>query len=247
MVIKKIVLFTLIAVLSAACNETQIKQSKDFITNEMDKYKKDEQVSLVPTSQELVTAIKQSLTKGSKVAVNTLGAKGGFANNAQYKIPMPSALQKVSNHLRSFGLGSYVDDYEASLNRAAEKAVPVAADVFKDMVSKMSVSDALSLIKGKDNAVTEYFKKTQNDNLKKRFLPIVSKATKEVGVTDLYNKLKQQSSAFGVKLPDANNYVAEHALTAVYSEFANVEKDIRKDPVARTTNMLKKVFSYYQK
>ncbi len=221
----------------------QIKQSKEFITKNTDQYKNE---SATPSSQDMVSAIKQALVKGSNVAVNTLGAKGGFANNKQYKIPLPSQLQKVSSNLRTFGLGRYVDDYQASLNRAAEKAVPVAADVFKDMVSQMSVSDALSLIKGEDNAVTEYFKKTQNDNLKKKFLPIVAKATESVGVTDLYNKLKKHTTVFGVKIPDANNYVTEHALTAVYAEIAMAEKDIRKDPVARTTEILKKVFGYYQ-
>jgi hypothetical protein len=114
------------------------------------------------------------------------------------------------------------------------------------MITSMSITDALTLIKGDDNAVTQFFKKTQNETMRKKFLPIVSKATEKVGVTSLYVKLQEQTNMFGVKkLPDANNYVTDYALKAVYTEFAKVEKEIRTDPVARTTDILKKVFGYY--
>ncbi len=236
----------LMAVLSG-CETQNLKQAGDLIIKEINKQQASNKAqSLIPTSEEMVKAIKQALIKGSSEAVDTLGASGGFLNNKQYHIPLPDSLQKVSSNLRVIGLGKYVDEFDQSMNKAAEKAVPQAIDVFKNMISKMTVTDALTLIKGKDNAVTEYFKKTQDSELKQRFLPIVSKATADVGVTNLYNKLQAQAKLFGANLPDVNNYVTDYALKALYSEFARVEKDIRKDPVARTTELLKKVFGYYQ-
>ena len=239
-------IFVLAALLSG-CETQNLKQAGDIIIKEINKQQASNKVSSpVPTTEEMVKAIKQALIKGSAQAVDTLGTSGGFLNSKQYHIPLPDPLQKVSSNLRAIGLGKYVDEFDQTMNKAAEKAVPEAMDVFKNMISKMTVTDALALIKGKENAVTEYFKKTQDSELKQRFLPIVSRATAEVGVTNLYNKLQAQANLFGANLPDTNNYVTDYALKALYGEFARVEKEIRKDPLARTTALLKKVFGYYQ-
>jgi len=243
--VKKGLMVSFISLSALSCANDQLKNSANLIIKEIEKHQKGTTKSLVPTSAELVSAIKQSLIKGSGKAVDNLGKDGGFFKNLSYKIPLPDELLKVSSNLRNFGLGNYVDEFELSLNRAAERAVPAAVDVFKDMITSMSITDALTLIKGDEDAVTQFFKKTQNETMRKKFLPIVSKATEKVGVTSLYAKLQGQASMFGAKLPDANNYVTDYALKAVYTEFAKVEKEIRTDPVARTTEILKKVFGYY--
>ncbi|MCO7224908.1 DUF4197 domain-containing protein [Pleionea sp. CnH1-48] len=207
----------------------------------------------VPSQQESTSAIKEALVKGAGSAVSSLGKEGGFSQSA-FKIPLPENIQNITEKARKFGLGSYVDQFELSMNRSAEKALPHAMDVFKQAISQMSVSDVIGILQGPDNAATNYFKQTSTKALTNKFLPIVTDATSKVGVTKEYKKLSDKingyGSMFGINMPeniDLDQYITSKATDALFVKMAEEEKLIRDNPIERTSYLLKKVFGYYSK
>lgn len=205
-----------------------------------------------PTTSESNQAIKQSLSSGLNYAVSSLGRADGFYGTG-FQIPLPSQLEKTANVARKLGLNQYVDRFELSMNRAAEKAVPVAAGVFSDAISKMSVSDAVGLLKGGENSVTDYFKRVSSTKLQKQFLPIVSRATQSVDVTKKYkdlvrrtNMLSLLSGDSAVKNLDVDNYITGKAVDALFVEIAKQERTIRANPMKAGTALMRRVFSYYR-
>ncbi|RZA25483.1 MAG: DUF4197 domain-containing protein [Proteobacteria bacterium] len=209
------------------------------------------QASMAPTQGESVSATKDALDKGIGVGIDLLKKDGGFLNSI-HRIVIPTELQKATNLARSAGLGSYVDGFEKSLNAAAEQAVSSAMPIFKEAVSKMTISDVVTILTGPDNAATSYFKTTSQKKLVDTFRPIVSKATDRNNVGRLYTQLvtsvRPVAMAAGVSVPAVNldEYVSNKAVDALFIEIGNQEKKIRENPVERTTAIMKKVFSYYQ-
>lgn len=200
----------------------------------------------VLSDEEMVKGLKEALSKGTQQAIANLGKDGGFLNNLDVKIPMPSELQKVEKLLRKLGQDKYADQFVATMNHAAEKAVPEAAGLFADSISQMTLADAKSILKGPDDAATQYFRKTSEAKLKERFLPIVQAATNQAGVTAAYKKLMQKAGPtaqlLGVGTTDLDSYVEGKAVDGLFKMIAAEEKRIRENPVARTTDLLKKVF-----
>ena len=198
------------------------------------------------TNDEMIAGLKEALAKGTKTAVGYLGKEGGFLDNAEVKIPMPASLTKVESGLRRIGQDKYADTFIETMNRAAESAVPVAADVFSDSIKQMSIDDAKNILSGPDDAATEYFKSTSSDTLKEKFLPIVKTATDKVGLTSTYKnmvgKLGPLSGFIDTSSLDLDGYVTDKALEGLFLVVAQEEQKIRQDPVARTTDLLKKVF-----
>lgn len=198
------------------------------------------------SDEDVVRGLKEALSKGAQQAVANLGKEGGYMNNLDVKIPLPDELKKVEKLLRGMGQDKYADQFVATLNHAAEKAVPEAATIFADSISQMSLADAKSILKGPDDAATQYFRKTSEAKLKERFLPIVQAATDQVGVTSAYKKLVQKAGPaaqlLGSNATDLDGYVENRAVDGLFKMIAAEEKRIRADPVARTTDLLKKVF-----
>ena len=197
------------------------------------------------TSREAVAGLKAALEKGSQAAVAHLGRVDGFFGNPQVKIPLPESLQRTERLMRRVGMAKYADELILTLNRAAEAAVPEARPLLLDSVKKMTVQDAKGILSGGDTAATEYFRRTTQDALRKRFLPIVKKATSRVELAEKYNEYADTAVAFGlVKKDDANldDYVTQKALDGLFFMVAEEEKAIRKDPVAAASAILRKVF-----
>lgn len=196
--------------------------------------------------EEVARALKEALSKGAQQAVASLGKDGGYLNNLEVKIPLPEELRKVEKLLRGFGQGRYADQFVATLNQAAEKAAPEAAAIFADAIAQMSLADAQALLKGPDDAATQYFRKTSEARLRERFLPIVQAATDEAGVTAAYKKLIQKAGPaarlLGDGAGDLDGYVETRAVDGLFKMIAAEEKRIRQDPLARGTELLKKVF-----
>jgi hypothetical protein len=147
--------------------------------------------------------------------------------------------------MRRVGMGKHADELILTLNRAAEAAVPEARQLFLDAVKKMTVQDAKGILSGGDTAATEYFRRTTQEALRKRFLPIVRKATSQVALADKYNEYADTAAAFGlVKKEDANldDYVTRKALDGLFFMVAEEEKKIRKDPVGAASSIIRKVF-----
>ncbi|MEW6131244.1 MAG: DUF4197 domain-containing protein [Acidobacteriota bacterium] len=191
-------------------------------------------------------ALREVLLNGSLNAVNELGRLDGFYKNPRVKIPMPKSLQTVEKTLRFIGQKKAADDFVLAMNRAAEKAVPAAVEVFKNAARQMTFTDAVRIVKGPDDAATQFFRKTSEENLRAKFLPVVRKFTEEVGVTAQYKNLIKQAgpiaSLAGKEATDIDGYVTQKALDGLFLLMADEERRIRRDPIARTSEILRKVF-----
>ena len=201
----------------------------------------------------MIRGLKEALGKGVQHAVGQLGHEGGFLTNLNVKIPMPEKLQTLEKTLRALKQDKLVDDFVATMNHAAEQAVPQAAGVFGDAIKNLSLGDAKSILVGTNNAATQYFRKTTETNLYEKFLPIVKQATAKTGVTSAYKRVMEQAggsslfgglgrSLLGAESMDVDAYVTNKALDGLFKMVADEEKRIRENPVARTSDLLKRVF-----
>ncbi|MFQ5761104.1 MAG: DUF4197 domain-containing protein, partial [Acidiferrobacterales bacterium] len=196
-------------------------------------------------AQTIVAGLKEALQQGTQQGVNALGRVDGYLGNVQVRILVPEELRKVEKFLRKIGADRYADDFIVSLNRAAEAAAPHAKAIFVDVIRNMTISDAVSILKGPDNAATEYFRRNSETRLATSFRPIVASSTSKVGVTSHYKKFVKQAERLGLtgsKDLDLDNYVTNKALDGLYLMIAAEERRIRQDPVARTTELLRRVF-----
>ena len=196
---------------------------------------------------DIAGGLKEALGKGIKSAVSLLGKDNGFLLNDRVKIPLPKSLQKLEKGLRLAGQGKAVDDFVASMNHAAEKAVPVAIDVFVDALKKMTFDDARKILFSKeDDSATQFFRKTSEETLRGKFRPIVEEFTQKTGVTKNYKEMVGKAGFaaqfLGKDATDLDGYVTQKALDGLFMIVADQEKQIRKDPIGRTTALLKKVF-----
>ena len=198
------------------------------------------------SQQQMISAVRQALQQGSRRAIGSLGKRNGFLANKRVRIGVPSPLRNVEQTMRKLGQGKTADKFITSLNRAAERATPLAKNILLDAIQKMSVNDVVNIVRGPDDAATEYFRKTTSKQLTQSMLPIVTSATNRVGVTRSYKNLVKQAGpliAFvDLKQLDLDAYVTQKCLDGLFLLIADEEKSIRKDPVARTTELLKKVF-----
>jgi hypothetical protein len=199
------------------------------------------------SDNEISRGLKEALSKGIGFAVDNLGRENGFLENADVKIPLPKSLQNVEKGLRFAGQGQRVDNFITTMNRAAEKAVPVAFDIFVDSIKQMTFNDARNILfSGQDDAATQFFRRTNEEKLRGKFRPIVEDFTQEVGVTQSYKQMMDRAgfmSAFiGNDARDLDGYITEKALDGLFYMVAQEEKKIRRDPIGRTTSILQKVF-----
>jgi hypothetical protein len=196
---------------------------------------------------DVVAGLKEALQIGSGNAVNLTGKVDGYFGNEAIKILMPSQLRTVESVLRGLGQGQMVDEFVLSMNRAAEKAAPAAKDIFWGAIKSMSFDDARKILGGGDTAATDYLRRTTGDTLTAAFRPVVSDSMKDVGVIQEYKQLQDsyKSVPFASSLPsvDIEQYVVTKALDGLFLVLGDEERKIRKDPAARVTDLLKKVFS----
>jgi hypothetical protein len=198
------------------------------------------------SEEDIVSGLKDALNTASEIAVQTLGTEGGFMDNPAVQIPLPDELEWVEKSLRKVGQEKLADDFVLSMNRAAEKAVPVALDQFQAAIKAMSLEDATSILHGSEDAATQYFRKHAEASLRESFLPIVKEATDSTGVTSAYKDMTEYAGGFSSFLKkqtgDLDEYVTEQTLDGLFKIVAVEEARIREDPVARSTELLKKVF-----
>ena len=198
------------------------------------------------TEQEAAQGIREALINGTGKSVDLVSLVDGYFGNPEIKIPFPEDARVVESTLRSMGMGKQVDDAIQSINRAAEDAAREAKPIFVDAIKAMSIQDAIGIIKGEDNAATEYLRKSTTTELNKKFQPVISKSLDRVQATrywtdviNTYNKIP-----FVQKVnPDLTAYVTGLAIDGLFIMISKEEKKIRKDPLARTSDILKKVFA----
>lgn len=195
-------------------------------------------------SQEIVSGLKEALTKGAEKGTSILSKENGFFKNEILKIMLPPEAQKVEKALRSLGLGQQVDDAILSMNRGAEEACKQAAPIFVSAIRGMDVKDAIGILKGSDTAATSYLRQQTTSPLTQSFRPVVEESLKKVDATKHWNSLISAYNKVSLKKinPDLSAYVTEKAIQGVFVQMAQEEKEIRQNPAARTTDLLKKVF-----
>lgn len=191
--------------------------------------------------------LREALSVGIKNAVAELGRENGFLDNADVRIPLPNSLKRTESTLRFLGQGKRVDEFVAAMNHAAEKAVPVAVDIFLDSARQMTFNDARNILfSGQDDAATQFFRRTSEDRLRQKFRPIVEDFTAQVGVTQKYKEMIGRYSFVGRMIgedaSDIDGYVTEKAMDGLFLLVAEEEKKIRRDPIGRTTAILRTVF-----
>lgn len=217
------------------------------------KVAKDSMVNKIITSKnvgrlsndEIISGLKEALNVGTSKGTGKLSAVDGFFRDAAIKILLPVEAQKVEKKLRSIGLNKQVDNAILSMNRAAEDAAQSAAPIFLNAIKGITIQDGLSILKGSDFAATNYLKDKTILQLTEAFRPVIENSLKKVDATRHWKTLFSTYNAFSAEKinPDLTAYVTEKALSGIFYQVGLEEQKIRKDPVARTTDLLKKVFS----
>ncbi len=233
---KKIIgLFTILSIL-AGCTAQQIQQAMDDYLNSSNPL----------TSQEVASGLKEALVQGISKGSANASKTDGFFKNPQIKIPFPPDAQQVADQLRAIGLGGEVDKFVKTLNRGAETAAKEAKPIFVQAITSMTIQDAWGILKGEPNAATNYLKKTTSEQLFAKFKPVMQQSLNQVNATKYYSDLvsRYNKIPFVEKVnPDLDDYATNLAIDGLFTLTAKEEAHIRKDPLARTTDLLKRVFA----
>ncbi len=191
------------------------------------------------------SGLQEALKIGTENAVLQTGSMDGFLKNKAIKILMPKPLQNIEQPLRLVGYGPQIDEFVLSMNRAAEKAVPFAKEIFWEAIGQMSFDDASKILNGNDTAATDYFKGKTSTKLHSAFRPTVKTVMADVGVTRQYNDLigRYKAVPFAQSISfDIDQYVTEKTTDGLFFVVGQEEKKIRTNPAVRVTDLLKDVF-----
>lgn len=196
--------------------------------------------------EQIGMGLKEALTNGLDKGVKELARENGFFGNAALKILFPDKAQKVEKTLRDIGAGQIADNVILKINRAAEDAASSAGPIFLNAIKQMTFDDAANILMGEDNAATNFFKRTTTQQLYSAFNPVIKNSLSKVqalkvweDAINTYNKVPLVQKVN----PSLDDYVTNKAIDGLFHMVANEEKNIRRNPVARTTDLLKKVFS----
>lgn len=220
---------------------------RDFVDQVKEKIKSSNTDKGGLSSGEVADGLKEALRVGTKKSIDILGKQDGFYRDGKVRIPMPDKLKKVEKLLRKTGQDKLADKFIKTMNRAAEQSVKSTFNIFVDAIKKMTLQDAVDIYKGRDDEATRYFRRTKGSEIQKTIQPIVKQATAQTGVTSNYKKISKQAGILHPSLkksmPDIDEYVTEKTMDGIFYKIAKEEALIRKDPAARTTEILRKVFS----
>ncbi len=191
--------------------------------------------------------LKQALSVGAERAIALLGARGGFLNDQSVRIQLPGLLKSLGKGMRAMGQGKYVDQFEATVNRAAEQAIPKTLAIVKQTVTNMTLQDVRGILSGGDDAATRFLQQRAGGSLHAAIKPIVAKATSQSGATAAYKELKKRAdNTLGGFVStgslDLDDYVTDKTMDGLFLKLVEEEKRIRQDPLARSTELLEKVF-----
>ncbi|MGB0849783.1 MAG: DUF4197 domain-containing protein [Bacteroidia bacterium] len=203
------------------------------------------------TQSEAASGLKQALEKGVISGTSFLGKKDGFLKNAAYKILMPEEVQGAITKIKSKPLAyalakPHLDKVVTSMNVGAENAMAEAKPIFVNAIKSMSITDAISIVTGGDGAATAYLKKATSAQLQTKFRPVIKNSLDKININDPWTQVTTvYNTVMGKEVQtDLNDYVTDKAMTALFSQVKQEEDKIRANPVARTTDLLKKVFGY---
>lgn len=232
----RIIPLLLIIPVLIACSVQQINQT-------IDEYLKGDKL----TTEEVASGLKEALVQGITNGSSQASRKDGYFKNSLIKIPFPPDAIKVANTLRDLGLDRQVDRFIMTLNRGAEDAAKGAKPIFVNAIKQMTIQDAWGILKGENDAATQYLKRTTSKPLYSSFKPVIKNSLEKVRATKYYGDLVKRYNQIPLveKVnPDLDDYATNMAIDGLFKLVAIEEGKIRKDPLARTTALLKKVFGY---
>lgn len=197
------------------------------------------------SNKEITDGLRQALEIGSKNAGTKASKTDGYYKNNLIKIPFPSDARDMRKTLMNLGMKKQVEAFERQLNRAAEDAAKKAAPIFVAAISKMTINDGLTILRGKNDEATQFLKRNSREQLVQAFRPVIGASLKKVEITKywkpLFTRYNQLPMVKKVN-PSLDDYVTQRAIEGLFKLVAEEELKIRKDPVARVTELLKKVF-----
>jgi hypothetical protein len=200
------------------------------------------------TETEAAQCIREALDQGVGRGIGLLNKADGFFGNQTYKLFLPPDAEKIESTLRQLGMGGMVDKAILQINRAAEDAVGYARPIFADAIKGMSITDAINIIKGPKDSATQYFRQKTTDKLTAAFTPVIKSSLEKFEATKYYSDVVNTYNNFPTTLkkinPDLPAYVVGKTVNALFDQIALEEANIRANPVARTTEILKKVFGW---
>ena len=197
------------------------------------------------TEEEAASGIREALIKGTGNGVDIVSKVDGYFKNPEIKIPFPPEAKEIENKLRAVGLGNKVDDVVLSINRAAEDAAVEAKNIFIAAIKNMTIREAINIVRGEKDAATQYLKRNTTNELTLKFRPIIETSLEKVDATKYWDDviITYNKIPFVKKMnPDLAEYVTDKAIEGLFVMIAREEEKIRKDPAARTTEILRKVF-----
>ena len=197
------------------------------------------------SEEDVAEGLKEALNIGIEFGVNQLSKPGGYLKDLEIKIPLPDEAKQVETKLRQLGQGELVDDAIESMNRAAEDAAIGAKELFVAAIKSMTLTDVMGILKGDNNAATAYLEKATRTALIAKFKPAIKKSLDKVGATKNWNLVfKNYNRLPMVKKinPDLEEYATDKAIDGLFIQIAKQELAIRQDPIARVSDLLKKVF-----
>jgi Protein of unknown function (DUF4197) len=198
------------------------------------------------TEAEAAQGIREALTQGTGRGINFLNKTDGFFGNEAYKLFLPPDAKKIESALRTIGMGNMVDKAILQINRAAEDAVGYAKPIFVDAIREMTIMDAINIVRGPNDAATNYFRQKTTEKLIVAFSPSIKSSLDKLNATkyyaDVVNAYNNFPTTFNKINPDLPSYVVGKAVDALFDQIAKEEANIRENPVARTTEILRKVF-----
>ncbi|MDX1628310.1 MAG: DUF4197 domain-containing protein [Fulvivirga sp.] len=230
--------YLLIAFIMAACTSAQINQTLGTINDALG----EEDL----TRDQVVAGLKEALVKGTRIGTDQASQLDGYYKHPVIKIPFPPDVQRVEEKLRQIGLDDQVDRFIKTLNRGAEEAAKEAAPIFVNAIKSMTIEDAWGILRGEDDAATQYLIRTTSSQLKSKFRPVISKALDQTNATRYYGDIVSTYNKIPFVdevNPELDDYATDKAIEGLFYLVAKEEKKIREDPLARTTDLLKKVFA----
>lgn len=227
-----------IALLLTGCTSAQINQTLGELSKTVSGEKP-------LTTEEVGAGLKEALINGISKGADMASQVDGYNKNAEIKIPFPPDVKKVEDKLRQLGLGSEVDKFVTTLNHGAEEAAKEAKPIFVSAIRQMTIDDAWGILKGQPDAATQYLKRTTSPQLKEKFKPVIQTSLDKVSATKYYGDLINTYNKIPLVQkvnPDLNEYATNLAIQGLFTMIAKEEKNIRQDPLARTSDLLKRVF-----
>jgi len=236
---QRIIILLALSFVLGSCTSAQINQTLGEVNKAIS-------TDQPPTTAEVGEGLKEALINGISKGSDLVSQLDGYFKNAEIKIPFPPEVKKVEDRLRQAGFGSEVDKFVLSLNRGAEDAAKEAKPIFIAAIKQMTIQDAWGILKGEPDAATQFLKRTTTSQLKEKFKPVIQNSLNKVNATKYYGDLVNTYNKIPLVQkvnPNLDDYATDRAIEGLFVMIAKEEKNIRHDPLARTTDLLKKVFA----